>query len=363
MTSFSFMSYSSGMFLLTCLLRGMTISPLLNHFYPAVSTHMPLARHDLKQCDQVKRHTEFLLTCLLRGMTVAGFAANITSGFLLTCLLRGMTRRIENMLGASIVSTHMPLARHDYFPRLSLCPFQFLLTCLLRGMTHSTLYIFVSFSVSTHMPLARHDRQIFGIVELHHRFYSHASCEAWPKSYKRIKSHSTFLLTCLLRGMTEKQFYKITDRKFLLTCLLRGMTIIGFLLILDYFQVSTHMPLARHDKNLCKEIDYDISFYSHASCEAWHNENIVNLGSLMSFYSHASCEAWLPSLRGAHRHDRFYSHASCEAWQDPKKGIPLWLWSFYSHASCEAWPKQHNTYTMYVKFLLTCLLRGMTKRT
>ena len=34
-------------FLLTCLLRGMTIFPLLSVSVGAISTHMPLARHDL----------------------------------------------------------------------------------------------------------------------------------------------------------------------------------------------------------------------------------------------------------------------------------------------------------------------------
>ena len=54
------------------------------------------------------------------------------------------------------VSTHMPLARHDFSEPVTQ----------------------VYFLVSTHMPLARHDRpdklRSFRIL----RFYSHASCEA-----------------------------------------------------------------------------------------------------------------------------------------------------------------------------------------
>ena len=69
------------------------------------------------------------------------------------------------------VSTHMPLARHDRFPR----------SAPLLSM------------VSTHMPLARHDNIYTGTLR---------AC--------------LFLLTCLLRGMTnnpvacdenEKSFY------------------------------------------------------------------------------------------------------------------------------------------------------------
>ena len=66
------------------------------------------------------------MTCLGRGRGLM---------FLLTCLLRGMTY-IDFISGAvTVVSTHMPLARHDLFLRIK------------HG--HST--------VSTHMPLARHD--------------------------------------------------------------------------------------------------------------------------------------------------------------------------------------------------------------
>ena len=98
-----------------------------------VSTHMPLARHDDAGLSVSPSYT-FLLTCLLRGMT-----AFLDSGidfvrFLLTCLLRGMTFLGFQILDALVVSTHMPLARHDsLWTTWKKC-----------------------FSVSTHMPLARH---------------------------------------------------------------------------------------------------------------------------------------------------------------------------------------------------------------
>ena len=79
------------MFLLTCLLRGMT-GLLMSRIYPLkVSTHMPLARHDGGPVKHTPRLRRFLLTCLLRGMT-----------------------RLEAQLDLyGLVSTHMPLARHD----------------------------------------------------------------------------------------------------------------------------------------------------------------------------------------------------------------------------------------------------------
>ena len=81
----------------------------------------------------------------------------------------------------SDVSTHMPLARHD----------------AKRANTRMAAL------VSTHMPLARHDK--FANLLL--------------------QEQDEFLLTCLLRGMTEHRCHK-------------NPGVIG---------VSTHMPLARHD--------------------------------------------------------------------------------------------------------------------
>ena len=81
----------------------------------------------------------------------------------------------------------------------------------------------------------------------------------------------------------------IPERKFLLTCLLRGMTFgvyiysyaktvsthmplarhdRGSKFTAVYLKVSTHMPLARHDL-ICQGMSEFIpGFYSHASCEA-----------------------------------------------------------------------------------------------
>ena len=83
------------MFLLTCLLRGMTPGTVHSEYRPPVSTHMPLARHDV----------------LARKVACGALV------FLLTCLLRGMTSVESATAGLLLVSTHMPLARHDLFGR------------------------------------------------------------------------------------------------------------------------------------------------------------------------------------------------------------------------------------------------------
>ena len=124
---------------------------------------------------------------------------------------------------------------------------------------------------------------------------------------------------------------------FLLTCLLRGMTL-NERLSVKTLSISTHMPLARHD-NFCLTIEGNFSyFYSHASCEAWHFYMSI------CFYS-----------------KNFYSHASCEAWPQ-RSNLQEKISDFYSHASCEAWHRNISTYRRSIKFLLTCLLRGMTQR-
>ena len=192
-------------------------------------------------------------------------------------------------------------------------------------------------------------------------FYSHASCEAWLLKSQTAILIQIFLLTCLLRGMTDFlleiiYFFLL----FLLTCLLRGMT-----------------PCSGETSY------YYCNFYSHASCEAW-QECFAQSGVSMSisthmplarhdilpdctrlpfqhFYSHASCEAWpvLWLYKRIMRH--FYSHASCEAWHNFPCCCGNYSFDFYSHASCEAWLGVANTQISTRTFLLTCLLRGMTR--
>ena len=145
-----------------------------------------------------------------------------------------------------VVSTHMPLARHDIWTVWRRIHYsKFLLTCLLRGMTTTGIVTIALRKVSTHMPLARHD----------------------PFSRHPSPVHLLFLLTCLLRGMTEISVLHTPTDRFLLTCLLRGMTNTRMQSKIS-LQVSTHMPLARHDKSGEELTALMDGFYSHASCEA-----------------------------------------------------------------------------------------------
>ena len=143
-------------FLLTCLLRGMTPAQSGRAGRLSISTHMPLARHDNHGAGCRYRQGKFLLTCLLRGMTVKRNEKNRIIEFLLTCLLRGMTNILPDLQHCNVISTHMPLARHDY----------------------DLLNLNVLYQISTHMPLARHDVPARRIRFHPLNFYSHASCEA-----------------------------------------------------------------------------------------------------------------------------------------------------------------------------------------
>ena len=147
-----------------------------------------------------------------------------------------------------IISTHMPLARHD-----GCCSHSFggshgfLLTCLLRGMTvidkPDCAYPFNFYShasceawlillaerirlpvISTHMPLARHDEVYCHISASMPNFYSHASCEAWLKNRQRLyKVYEISTHMPLARHDQRTLERRIRD------------------------SISTHMPLARHD--------------------------------------------------------------------------------------------------------------------
>ena len=206
----------------------------------------------------------------------------------------------------------MPLARHD----------------------DGIVFLLHTQIVSTHMPLARHD--VFS--EDHDagsdRFYSHASCEAWHSVHIHTTSLKLFLLTCLLRGMTYCKRHGFHSCKFLLTCLLRGMTVnASVFAVLERF-LLTCLLRGMTLSGLIKD-DFQWGFYSHASCEAWRTCGRKWFFHY-SFYSHASCEAWPQAQIHTPKQACFYSHASCEAW--PDTGLLFRVqWRFYSHASCEAW--------------------------
>ena len=123
--------------------------------------------------------------------------------FLLTCLLRGMTNATLFIPWYIQVSTHMPLARHDFI-YLALAG-----TC----------------RVSTHMPLARHDDVCMTRRSPCVRFLLTCLLRGMTSVRKSPSWHDfVFLLTCLLRGMTLFRILILHVTEFLLTCLLRGMT-------------------------------------------------------------------------------------------------------------------------------------------
>ena len=144
-----------------------------------VSTRMPLAKHDSAHSFNIPSCLSFLLTCLLRGMTVV-FRVLLLHPFVSTHMpLARHDMNTDEVKEFLEVSTHMPLARHDvdhiFMNGKSI---SFLLTCLLRGMTEPPNISERCFSVSTHMPLARHDKRSARAAVMHAGFYSHASCEA-----------------------------------------------------------------------------------------------------------------------------------------------------------------------------------------
>ena len=337
-------------FLLTCLLRGMTILIRCLKRTGKISTHMPLARHDKELWQFVK------VLEISTHMPLARHDWRIYCGGL-----------------GQMISTHMPLARHDVRTIIIVAAsMEFLLTCLLRGMTNPNLTA----------------------VRVCGYFYSHASCEAWHLWTRYDRRGKEFLLTCLLRGMTCRIRNHYRTSGFLLTCLLRGMTIeseLRFCTFGHFYShasceawlcaavcrcwitaISTHMPLARHDYCACICASLSIYFYSHASCEAWRNftrttaldsqflltcllrgmtiPTLLTLRLRWHFYSHASCEAWQV------RHGRkqtciyFYSHASCEAWPHRRCGALSCARDFYSHASCEAWRWDDECQRVYCDF-------------
>ena len=170
-----------------------------------ISTHMPLARHDIYPVIMLHFSFKFLLTCLLRGMTIH----------------ESHVYRHEH------ISTHMPLARHDICYGCGKKP-DFISTHMPLARHDGVWIRRHKFpDISTHMPLARHDIYPIQWMTVDNNFYSHASCEAWLPSGAGADRDNTFLLTCLLRGMTGCMLLSFISEKFLLTCLLRGMTLMS----------------------------------------------------------------------------------------------------------------------------------------
>ena len=233
-----------------------------------VSTHMPLARHDLADGKSNTSRFRFYSHASCEAWQSTDVIAACISGFLLTCLLRGMT----------VISCLL-------WPGT-----KFLLTCLLRGMTHLFAICCAKSFVSTHMPLARHDKRRWKKMAVKTLFLLTCLLRGMTRNLGEPGTIPQFLLTCLLRGMTIYSRYVALNLSFLLTCLLRGMTFI-FPGNLHFFKFLLTCLLRGMTRMIPLWMTHNQSFYSHASCEAWpFNKDDVTID--YSFYSHASCEAW-----------------------------------------------------------------------
>ena len=229
----------------------------------------------------------------------------------------------------------MPLARHD----------------------NMNLMIRRWVPVSTHMPLTRHDGPSgFGLPH-QCSFYSHASCEAWRKDVREPLTTIVFLLTCLLRGMTliavveqieDKGFYSHASYEAWQGKWQTAGGSKGFYSHASYeawpnvhlngvpYEVSTHMPLTRHDRVLCDNgtfviVSTHMPLTRHDGWDAspwvWvivsthmpltrHDGGLWNeLSGRIEFLLTCLLRgmAWNPGYQYGYC-ERFYSHASCEAW-------------------------------------------------
>ena len=144
-----------------------------------------------------------------------------------------------------------------------------------------------------------------------------------------------FLLTRLMRGVTGFDVYSADADRFLLTRLMRGVTG-GRCKLAWCSSISTHTPHARRDFDDDGRTGNYIYFYSHASCEAWH------------------CPAKPDTAP-----DDFYSHASCEAWPAGWLSSPPHLVFLLTRLMRGVTPHIHAILSV-PQFLLTRLMRGVT---
>ena len=145
-----------------------------------ISTHMPLARHDGKGLIVLLGNTKFLLTCLLRGMTSTKCPCNgIKYNFYSHASCEAWLSRLSHTLRKEHFYSHASCEAWLGSQSRKAVSGWFLLTCLLRGMTKYLKVHSWNHPISTHMPLARHDYPFWFWKRQQKYFYSHASCEAW----------------------------------------------------------------------------------------------------------------------------------------------------------------------------------------
>ena len=132
-------------FLLTRLMRGVTLLHKLWLFCYHISTHTPHARRDTFSAWQYATLTIFLLTRLMRGVTF--YKSEVIQDAIISTHTPHARRDLLAVVSylPVVISTHTPHARRD-LSCLSVLPvlLLFLLTRLMRGVTATYSYMLQS---------------------------------------------------------------------------------------------------------------------------------------------------------------------------------------------------------------------------
>ena len=251
----------------------------------------------------------------------------------------------------------------------------------MRGVTRWCIRLCITKYISTHTPHARRDFKNLYSIRIECHFYSHASCEAWRIAVPDNDTDVEFLLTRLMRGVTEWKilyqriyfhFYShasceawhssgsssLWSSPFLLTRLMRGVTLHRRRME-QLLRISTHTPHARRDIVTYGSVLTAYDFYSHASCEAWlfHLYSYLWWMPISTHTPHARRDIWTELWKMTLKISTHTPHARRDMW---RLLLCLIRSNFYSHASCEAWRRLSKRRFFRLLFLLTRLMRGVT---
>ena len=139
----------------------------------------------------------------------------------------------------------------------------------------------LTLTISTPTPLARRDSTTAGITHTTHQFLLPRLLRGATLLRSMVVFLRSFLLPRLLRGATKKQkIFLIQKRISTPTPLARRDDNPNDPLML--FIISTPTPLARRDLMFRLDGDFMKNFYSHASCEARHQQGLNRFWSKIS---------------------------------------------------------------------------------
>ena len=145
------------------------------------------------------------------------------------------------------ISTHMPLARHDIIVRNRRhqhIDFYSHASCEAWQILNISTWLLQNFYSHASCEAWRSTRSI--VPASPSNFYSHASCEAWRCIFLQSPGKWHFYSHASCEAWPNCRWITRKEQTFLLTCLLRGMTPATRLAAMP-LSISTHMPLARHD--------------------------------------------------------------------------------------------------------------------